>query len=185
MNWRDYSYLPFGTDRQRHAYALLEALALLDTLRPFDPALVSTTCLNLDVQGSDLDVICEVRSPSAFEKIVREAYAEYSRFHVDKREDDTRVARFDTPAFPVEIFAAPQPVERQYAWRHLGVMKRLLRLAPSLRPRVRDLKREGFATEAAFAALLDLPGNPYDALLTLEGKTNDQLARLVRNTAIL
>ena len=75
MNWRDYSYLRTGDETQRRAFATLESLKICETLRDFDPALVSTVCLRLDISGSDLDIICEVESPEAFESVARSAYA--------------------------------------------------------------------------------------------------------------
>ena len=179
MNWRNYAYLQSGTRRQRQAHATLSSLRLFETLGAFDPALVSTVCLNLDVAGSDLDVICERKRPTAFEATVRKAYGARRGFHLRTRPDDTQVARFETDAFPVEVFASSQSVEEQYAWRHLDVMKRLLDLAPALRPRVRAMKREGHATEEAFAELLGLQGDPFEALLTLEDSTPDQLASVI------
>lgn len=179
-DWRNISYLASGTPRQQRAHRTLHSLDLLPTLQPFDPTLVSTICVDVGTEASDLDVICEVSDPEPFVALVRDAYGHRSGFTVYERDTDppSWVARFDTPDFPIEIFGQARPVEHQLAWRHLSVMHRLLTLAPALREPVRERKRRGLATEAAFADLLGLDGDPYDALLQLENGSDLQLARL-------
>ena len=100
------------------------------------------------------------------------------------RSSGEQVVTFETDAFPVEIFAKQEPVEEQYAWRHLSVMARLLKETPELRERVRNLKRTGMSTEEAFATLLGLKGDPYHALLTLEKASDEQIAALCRHGAV-
>lgn len=178
MDWRTYSYLQDGSPRQRAAYDTLQALDVFSVLQPFDPALVSTVCVGLDVPGSDLDIIGERTSAAAFPSVVREAYGREPNFQIWARRDGATVARFDTGSFPVEIFVTDQPVEQQYAWRHLSLMARLLKIEPRLRAPVRALKRDGHATEEAFAALLGLDGDPYEAFLTLEPLPDQQVAAL-------
>lgn len=182
IDWRDISYLQKGSHRQRAAYATLASLGLFDVLRPFDPALVSTVCLQLDRPGSDLDVICELTAPVAFAARVQRAFGNRPGFELTDRGTTpfSMVARFDAPAFPVEVFAEARPVEEQYAWRHLSVMARLLRIAPEFRAPVRQLKGEGLATEEAFAVLLGLEGDPYEAILALEEATEAQLRERCR-----
>lgn len=180
MNWRRHDYLQSGTVRQQRAYDTLTTLGLFKTLHPFDPALVSTVCVRLDIEGSDLDVICELKHPAAFKATVQAAYGARGGFQMRSGPGGALVVQFDTEAFPVEIFAKRRPVEEQYAWRHLSVMKRLLNIVPALRPRVRTLKREGHATEEAFAELLRLDGDPFEAFLALEDATQRQLAERCR-----
>jgi len=45
-----------------------------------------------------------------------------------------------------------------------------------------ELKQAGLNTEAAFAQLLGLDGNPFDAMLTLEGLSTDELLVLGQST---
>lgn len=184
MDWRDYSYLRMGDEKQRQAYATLESLNLFENLREFDPALVSTIYLRLDIPGSDLDVICEPDDLASFTSVVGDAYGGKSEFEMWMRSSGERVVQFETATFPIEIFAKQVPVEQQYAWRHLSVMARLLDAKPELREKVRIFKRNGSSTEVAFAKLLNLEGDPYEALLDLEEVSDEQIAEICRRCPV-
>jgi hypothetical protein len=80
------------------------------------------------------------------------------------------------------------PTARQNGFRHLLVEAAVLAAGgEQWRRAVRRLKQQGLKTEPAFANLLRLSGDPYVALLELEGKTvaelQNYLARikLIRN----
>lgn len=187
MDWRDISYLKQGTPRQQAAYATVVELNLLDVLGPFDPVLVSTVCVNLDVPGSDLDVICELRDTNAFVDTVRTHFGDRPGFSLRHRPSElpSYVATFETTAFPIEIFAEARPVDEQHAYRHLTAMARLLERGPALlRRRVRQLKREGWSTEPAFAHCLALEGDPYAAMLTVEAASDAELDALLRRSPL-
>jgi hypothetical protein len=182
MDWKDIHYLKMGTGRQRLAWATLRRLRLPERLAAFDATLVSTVCVGLDIESSDLDIICEVENGRIFEEILRRYFGDMPGFVFRRRagERPEWVARFLTAAFPIECFGAPVPVERQNAYRHLTVMWRLLQIGgDSLRVAVRDLKRSGLKTEPAFARLLGLSGDPYEAFLNLEALDDKALARLL------
>ena len=63
---------------------------------------------------------------------------------------------------------------------------RLLRLGSrALRDRVVALKRSGMRTEPAFAQLLGLGGDPYRAVLELEGESDEALRDRLRRAGLL
>ena len=74
MNWRDISYLQQGTIRQQQAYRALVSLGIFEALAGFDPVLVGTIPIDLDLPESDLDIICEVNDLDDFERVL---YAHY------------------------------------------------------------------------------------------------------------
>lgn len=180
MSWREYSYLKSGSETQRQAYKVLNDLNLFSILKRFDPALVSTVCVNLHTSESDLDIICQMTNESQFKSTVRKNFGNKTNFQLWKRSNDAIVAKFDTNIFPVEIFAANKAVEQQYAWRHLDMMHRVLSVEPKLRERVRELKKKGISTEEAFAEILALEGDPYDAFLSLEEKSDQEIKSMCR-----
>ncbi|WP_025692339.1 DUF4269 domain-containing protein [Paenibacillus zanthoxyli] len=93
------------------------------------------------------------------------------------------VARFTAGKWPVEIFGQPVPVNRQNGYIHMSVEARILDiLGEGFRERVRLLKAEGIKTEPAFAQLLALEGDPYEALLQLEPLDRRELEALCRKS---
>lgn len=178
MNWRNYSYLQTGTSDQRKAYKLLTKLNLFNILDDFDPALISTVCVDLHTDKSDLDIICQVKDTSRFKSTIKHHFADQPNFKLWNRSNNAIVTGFDTKTFPIEIYCSPKPVEQQYGWRHLNMMRRVLSIEPELRAEVRKLKRGELSTEKAFARLLDLEGNPYEAFLKLEEKSDNEIRDL-------
>jgi hypothetical protein len=86
------------------------------------------------------------------------------------------VCSFRYQEFEIEVFGQDCPTERQQAFRHMVVEDRVLQAGgESWRSAVRQLKEQGLKTEPAFAKLLHLPGNAYEALLVLEGKSVEEL----------
>ena len=76
----------------------------------------------------------------------------------------------------IEVFGQAVPTAQQLGFRHMLVEYAVLQASGEpWRRAVQQLKQQGLKTEPAFAALLRLPGNPYEALLMLEGKTQAEL----------
>jgi hypothetical protein len=185
--WKAPRYLETGTSRQRHSYTLLVDLGILTMLREFDPVVVGTIPLDIDLPSSDIDIICEVASADkqAFEQLLRTHYGHLPDFRVAtvaSREAPAIVSSFRYLETEVEVFGQALPTTQQYAFRHLVVEHAVLRAGgDAWRDAVRHLKAQGLKTEPAFAELLGLPGDPYEALLTLEDLTPAELStRLTR-----
>lgn len=187
QNWRDLTYLERGTPRQRAAFRLLTRLHLMPTLHPFDPVLVGTVPLDVDVPGSDLDIVHQAADLDVFQQVVEAHFGSQRGFRQRQytlRTIPTYVASFETDSFPVELFAQPLPVAFQAAYRHLCVEYRLLHLADdtdSTREAIRQLKRGGLKTEPAFAQYFGISGDPYRALLRLSHADDATLHRALQN----
>ncbi|MFQ5853604.1 MAG: DUF4269 domain-containing protein, partial [Candidatus Binatia bacterium] len=74
ITWDDISYLANGTERQREVYRVLNALRIFEILSDYTPILVGTIPLDIDVETSDLDIICEVHDRPTFERQVKSAF---------------------------------------------------------------------------------------------------------------
>ena len=181
-DWNDPRYLAAGTSRQRRTYAVLEDLGILTTLGAFDPVVAGTIPLDIDLPGSDIDIICEV-TPAArhsFEQLLRAHYGHLPAFRLGPAASGSHsalVSSFRYAQTEIEVFGQGLPTAQQYAFRHLVVEHAVLCAGgPTWRAAVRQLKEQGLKTEPAFAELLGLPGNPYEALLTLENLAPAELA---------
>lgn len=182
-DWRDPAYLLAGGDRQRAAYRALHDLRLFEDFDAFDPHLAGTVPLGIDLPDSDLDVICEVREPVAFEALLRESFGDYPNFQLKHKMIDglpTVVARFRFADFPIEVFGQPRPVREQRAFRHMLMEARLLALGGDpARRGIRSLKAAGLKTEPAFGRYFNLPGDPYQTLLDMEALDREALRKVI------
>lgn len=182
-NWKDIDYLRTGSPRQQLAYSALQNLNVLSTLREFDPVLVGTIPLEIAIASSDLDVLCAVAPGQVadFRELLQRHYAHLPTFALAQKliaERECVVCRFQYQGFIVEVFGQDYPTEAQHGFRHMVIEDRVLQVGgETWRTAVRRLKEQGLKTEPAFAALLQLPGNPYEALLELEGKSISELQR--------
>ena len=94
------------------------------------------------------------------------------------------MCRFLLEDFEVEIFTSPEPLEKQYGWRHLSVMERLVLIGgDSFRHDIVKMKISGLKTEPAIAKRLGLTGEPYEAIAQLESLTDSTLRQLVNSGA--
>lgn len=181
-DFRDWSFLAHGSADQRRAFGVLQRHRPFDRLAGYDAGLAGTFPIDIAIPGSDLDILVQDHDPLALAPFLNAAFGEepgYVCRSAGTADGLALVASFRLDDLPVEIFVQALPVSRQMGWRHMLVEARLLTLDPSLRPAVRALKQAGVKTEPAFARLLALPGNPYQALLNLEPLADRALADLL------
>lgn len=185
QDWSDITYLSRGTAVQRNAYWILASYGLLEKLKRFRPVVVGTIPIAIDIQGSDLDIACEVEDFAQFEHTVREAFGSCEKFEYHRKSSDSRraeraVVRFWCDDFPVEIYGERTPVERQNGFVHMVVEARLLQLfGESAKNAVIAKKRAGLKTEPAFAEYFGLEGDPYETLLELAKEPDERLLRIL------
>lgn len=188
MFWTDISYLNWGSDLQRDAYQALIELDIFSVLADYDPILTGTFPLGLETPDSDLDIVCHVEDLDEFVALVEAVYGYLEDFSVERKEKNglpTVICRFRYRRLPMEIFAQPQPSERQRAYRHMVAEAALLRAGgEEAKEAIRWLKLEGLATEPAFAQYFCLPGDPYETLLELADATAEEIAEVVEQARI-
>ena len=172
MQFDDIEYLKHGNPRQQRAYTTLSDNKILLILARFDPILVGTIPINIDVANSDLDIICCFSDDADFRRTISENFGSEKGFRMRERPDANEtsvVANFVCGDFEIEIFGQNVPTKRQLAYRHMVIEHALLNArGQEFRKRIVELKRRGLKTEPAFALALGLSGDPYLALLQFE-----------------
>ena len=179
-NWRDLTYLRSGTVRQQQAWHAIAETRIMELLQPYTPVLAGTIPLDIDVSGSDLDIICECHDLDHLESKVRVNFGghkDYKEMSLIVSDIQTSVISFYATGFFFEIFAQPVPVIKQNAYRHMDMEARLLTIGGQDAYReIRQLKEQGTKTEPAFARYFQIPGDdPYQALLDLETFSDSEL----------
>lgn len=162
-------YLKNGNQKQRNAFDVLTQHKILSNLTEFDPILVGTIPINIDIENSDLDIICYWKDKASFiEKIIFffEKEAEFTIREIFINNRDSVVANFKIEGFEIEAFGQNIPTKDQNGYRHMLIENEILQSKGNdFRSEIIKLKQNGYKTEPAFAFLLGLKGDPYAELL--------------------
>ena len=165
-------YLNDGTPRQREAYRVLTEHAVLAKLEPFTPILVGTIPINIDIERSDLDIICYWTDRQVFYSALLESFHQEEDFSIRESstpDRDVVVATFKIDDCELEIFGQNIPTRQQMGYRHMLIEHNLLiERGEDFRQQILALKRQGYKTEPAFGKLLGLGPDPYVELLAYE-----------------
>lgn len=171
------------TPRHRQALAVLKDLRIFTDLQTHHPLLAGTVPIGIDLPDSDLDILCEAHDLPAFQSRIRALYGSHTGFRSAlklKKRLPCVTASFTCQQFEIQIFGQPVPTDRQDAWRHMIVEERILSLlGEPFRQEILRLKAGGHKTEPAFALALNLPGDPYQALLDMAAWDDSRLRRFL------
>lgn len=154
-------------------FNILTNSKILYHLQNFKPVLTGTLPLDLFVPGkSDLDIIIQSDRLQILEQTLLGLFANKKKLTTKfmmVRKRPTLLCRFVQQDFQIEIFCQPVPVKQQLAYRHMVIEHWLLSTqGAAFRKKIVELKLSGVKTEPAFAQVLGLEGDPYEALLQYE-----------------
>jgi hypothetical protein len=167
-------YLKNGNEKQKRVYEILTKHQILEKLKEYSPILAGTIPIEIDIEGSDLDIICEVDlrfeedflDDLMFSKFIPhdvEVKVEYPIINGEK----CIVLNFTLEEFPIEIFGQNKPTIEQNAYRHMIAEYKILQeKGENFKQKIIELKQKGIKTEPAFGMLLGL-NNPYEDLLKM------------------
>ncbi|MEH3111904.1 DUF4269 domain-containing protein [Pedobacter terrae] len=167
INFLNISYLQSGNEKQKKAYQVLTDNKILEKLAPYQPILVGTIPINIDIENSDLDIICDVQDKVTFTEILTNYFQSEKGFKITKNSTFKSIkANFFIDDFEFEIFGQAIPTIKQNAYRHMLIeYQLLLEKGEIFRQEIIALKKQGYKTEPAFAKLLEIEGNAYEELL--------------------
>jgi len=168
-------YLKFGNYKQKFAYKEINKYKIFEKLNKYNPILVGTIPIEIDLPNSDLDIICECKNHSEFSDFLKKEFSNQKDFKIHTitkyQGIKSTIAKFKTDNFIIEIFGQNIPTEKQNAYLHMIIENKILtEKGLKFKNRIIELKKNGIKTEPAFAKLLGLKGNPYDELLKLYTK---------------
>jgi hypothetical protein len=165
------TYLQSGTPVQQAAYRTLSEHHIWERLEAFTPILAGTIPIDINIDNSDLDILCTYDDHRGYIENLIAQFSHYPGFRLYEnnfQDIPAVIAGFMLEHFPVEIFAQPIPVKEQWAYRHMLIEHDLLhKHGEEFRQKVIALKQQGYKTEPAFAQLLGLTSDPYKALLEI------------------
>jgi hypothetical protein len=166
------NYLKSGTARQQKAFEVLNENLILQKLSDFTPVLVGTIPINIAIDSSDLDIACYWKDKNHFIETIKKNFSEERHFQIYEKEisgNEAVIANFFTNDFEIEIFGQNTLVENQFGFRHMIIEASILEEnGEDFRQKIIVLKKSGIKTEPAFAQLLGLKGDPYEALLNFK-----------------
>ena len=172
INFTTIEYLKAGNPRQVAAYQTLTHNWIMEGLQQYDPILAGTIPINIDIENSDLDVICCFKELGEFARTIKDLFDQMEGFTIKTCEHQNTLsvkANFRVDDFEIEIFGQDIPTRLQNAYRHMVIEHRLLcERGEPFRQDIIKLKQQGYKTEPAFASLLGIDGDPYTGLLALE-----------------
>ncbi|PWJ34096.1 DUF4269 domain-containing protein [Sediminitomix flava] len=172
INFEDINYLKAGNEKQKAVFNLLIDNDILGKLKKYQPILVGTIPINIDIESSDLDIICCFSDKDSFRKEIEGLFGDLPTFQIwenHKLSTLAVVSSFEIAGFEIEIFGQKNPTKQQNAYRHMIVEAKLIEeKGEEFRKKIIELKKQGYKTEPAFAKELGLEGNPYEALLQFE-----------------
>lgn len=165
-------YLKHGNERQKRTFEVLTKYKVFEKLFNFSPILAGTIPIEIDIEGSDLDIICEVdlRFEEDFlDEIMFSKLIPFENManveNIILNDEKCIVVNFMLEEFPIEIFGQNKPTTLQNAYLHMIAENKILQeKGEDFKQKIIELKKKGIKTEPAFGMLLNLE-NPYEDLL--------------------
>ena len=162
-------YLKNGNEKQVNAFEVLTQNKVLSNLAEFEPILVGTIPINIDIENSDLDIICYWKSKVSFLEKINLLFEKETDFSIREtliNNKESIIACFKIEDFEIEVFGQNIPTKDQNGYRHMLMEYQILQSkGDDFRSEIIKLKQKGYKTEPAFAFLLGLKGDPYAELL--------------------
>ncbi|PIF46789.1 uncharacterized protein DUF4269 [Chryseobacterium sp. 52] len=172
IDFTNLNYLKSGNEKQKRAFEVLEKYQVFEKLKAYSPVLAGTVPIGIDIESSDLDIICKVDLELEKDFLDHIAIAGLIPADVDAnienlvvRGEKSIVLNFMLEEFPIEIFGQNTSSVEQNAYRHMLAEYRILQeKGEDFKHKIIELKKQGIKTEPAFGLLMKLE-NPYEDLL--------------------
>lgn len=156
INFLDITYLKLGNKKQQKVYQILVSHRIMEKLSAYTPIFVGTIPIRIDIETSDIDIICCVRDKNQFVEALASHFHHMKNFKVTENTvlDSVR-ANFYIDEFELEIFGQDLESVQQNAYQHMMIEHSiLLEKGEKFRQEIINLKRRGLKTEPAFCKVI-------------------------------
>lgn len=165
IDFKDISYLKDGNEKQKKTHKIISENHILEILQHYNPIVVGTIPINIDIEESDVDIILQAENPEALNTLLVNHFSQCENFSISII-GDVLVCNFDIEDLPFEIFATNKATEQQNGYLHMLKEYEILQSkGTAFIQQIQELKRNGMKTEPAFCYLLGIEGNPYEEIL--------------------
>jgi len=163
MDFTNIKTYQFGTPKQQEMYRIVSALNL-DVLKHFNPIVVGTIPLDIDIETSDIDIIFELTDKTLFINRLETYFSQHIAFKLEVSNDI--FCTFIVDGTKIEFYAQDEKTMLQNGYKHMVKEHQLLlQFGQEFKDEILALKNLGVKTEPAFVLLIGLFGNPYKSLL--------------------
>ncbi len=166
----------------------LDRTGLMTNLIPFAPRIAGALPISLGLADSGVEILCHADDPNEIAEMLWRSYRLTQRFALSRAAQAPHATHcyFHAFGWAFHISGSALPVREQPAQRILDLEQRLLRFgAAALRHSVMEARRRGLSTEAAFASVLGLSGDPNTAVMGLCGLTDRQICALLADAGFV
>jgi hypothetical protein len=127
IDFLDITYLKFGNKKQQKVYQVLVNNKIMEKLSTYTPIFVGTIPVNIDIETSDIDIICHVRDKNQFIETLFSYFQNMKRFKVTINTTFNSIkANFYIEDFEFEIFGQELESFQQNAYQHMIIEHRVL-----------------------------------------------------------
>ena len=176
MDFLNIDYLKTGNPRQIKVFEVLTNNNILSSISEFSPILVGTIPINIDIENSDLDIICYWENKQDFMEKLQINFGSENQFVLRETlidQKQTVIANFICDDFEIEMFGQNVPTQEQNGYKHMIIEHKILKTkGEDFRLEIIKLKKSGYKTEPAFGKLLGLTENPYQQYWIISPKIN-------------
>ncbi len=122
MDFKNIRYLKEGNPKQQKVYQLLNDFQIIEKLENYNPLVVGTIPIEIDLDDSDVDIILQTNDCNDLEKFLLDKFSYFRNFKMDRRMSDKQnilVCNFVIDQIPFEVYAENKPTHLQYGFLHM------------------------------------------------------------------
>lgn len=163
----------------------LQRSEILRLLRSYRPLIAGSFPLGLQTSTADCDILIDFDDIDKTEHHLRNLFSKNVGFEISRQSaasGGALVVSFEVERIRFEIFCQKIPSVHQPAYKYFLIEERILKYGgQKFFDLVLKERENGKKTEAAFACVLNLTGNPYEAMSQLQTMSRSEILERIRS----